>query len=50
VDILGRNVREFAASPGDTTYILPLEGVPAGWYAVVYEEGGRRLSLSVYRL
>jgi len=50
VDILGRTVREFAASPGDTTYILPLEGVPAGWYALVYEEGGRRLALIVYHL
>ena len=50
VDILGRTIREFAASPGDTTYILPLEGIPAGWYVLQYEEGGRRLAVSVYRL
>ncbi|MBK6902664.1 MAG: T9SS type A sorting domain-containing protein [Saprospirales bacterium] len=50
VDALGRTLREFAASPGDTTYILPLEGIPPGWYVVVYEEGERRLTARVYRV
>ena len=49
IDALGHTLREFAASPGDTTYILPLEGIPPGWYVVWYEEGERRLTASVYR-
>ena len=41
---------EHAPNRAGTTYILPLEGIPAGWYVLQYEEGGRRLSLSVYEL
>ena len=48
VDATGRRMKEFDASTGDMTYILPLDGVPPGWYVVVYEEaGGRRLAEEV---
>ncbi|MBK6903360.1 MAG: T9SS type A sorting domain-containing protein [Saprospirales bacterium] len=51
IDALGCTVREFAASPGDTTYILPLDGIPPGWYVLQYEEEGeRRLAERVYRV
>jgi hypothetical protein len=39
-DALGRQALTFAATPGDTTYIVSLEGMAPGWYVLVYEEEG----------
>jgi hypothetical protein len=39
-DALGREALSFAATGGEATYIVSLEGVAAGWYVLVYEEEG----------
>jgi hypothetical protein len=39
-DALGREALSFAATGGEATYIVSLEGVAPGWYALVYEEEG----------
>jgi hypothetical protein len=39
-DALGRQALAFAATQGEATYIVSLEGLAAGWYVLVYEEEG----------
>jgi hypothetical protein len=39
-DALGRQALSFAATQGEATYIVSLEGLAAGWYVLVYEEEG----------
>jgi hypothetical protein len=39
-DALGREALAFAASQGEATCIVSLEGLAAGWYVLVYEEEG----------
>ena len=39
-DALGRQVLAFAATQGEATCIVSLEGLAAGWYVLVYEEEG----------
>ncbi len=39
-DALGRQALAFAATQGEATYIVSLDGLAAGWYVLVYEEEG----------
>jgi hypothetical protein len=41
-DALGREALSFAATGGEATYIVSLDGLAPGWYVLVYEEEGRK--------